>query len=99
MHHRRARPWSFRWFLEHIASGILLLAVVLAATVALTALIITIEELVVLVIRRRLINTYTNIYGNAWTTILWHFLIIFIAVGFWSAIDTFIPAPTKDNEQ
>lgn len=98
MQHRRARPWSFRWILEHIASGFLLLSVIFVASIALTALIIAVEEVVILVIQKRPINTYSNIYGNALTTIFWHFLIIFISVGFWSALDTFIPLHTEKDK-
>ena len=61
----------------------------------LTALIIGIEELIALVVVQRPINTYTNVYGNALQTVLWHFLIVFSLVSFWSAVDTFIPAPPK----
>lgn len=95
MHHPVAKPWSIKWIARHIASFILLTGAVLAAAIALTALIIGIEELIALVVVQRPINTYTNVYGNALQTVLWHFLIVFSLVSFWSAVDTFIPAPPK----
>ena len=95
MHHPVAKPWSIKWIAHHIASFILLTGAVLAAAIALTALIIGIEELIALVVVQRPINTYTNVYGNALQTVLWHFLIVFSLVSFWSAVDTFIPAPPK----
>jgi hypothetical protein len=95
MNHTVAKSWSIKWIAQHIASFILLTAAVLAAAIALTALIIGIEELIALVVVQRPINTYTNVYGNALQTVLWHFLIVFSLVSFWSAVDTFIPAPPK----
>ena len=95
MHHPVAKPWSIKWIAQHIASFILLTGAVLAAAIALTAFIIGIEELIALVVVQRPINTYTNVYGNALQTVLWHFLIVFSLVSFWSAVDTFIPAPPK----
>lgn len=95
MNHTVAKSWSIKWIAQHIASFILLTGAVLAAAIALTALIIGVEELTALIVVQRPINTYTNIYGNALQTVLWHFLIVFSLVSFWSALDTFIPAPPK----
>lgn len=92
MHHKPARPWSIKWILQHILSAIFLFGAVCAAALALTALIIGIEELVVVIMTHHFINTYTNIYGNALQTVIWHFLIIFVFIGFWSALDTLMPA-------
>lgn len=95
MNHTVAKSWSIKWIAQHIASFILLTGAVLAAAISLTALIIGVEELIALIVVQRPINTYTNIYGNALQTVLWHFLIVFSLVSFWSALDTFIPAPPK----
>lgn len=95
MNHTFAKSWSIKWIAQHIASFILLTGAVLAASIALTALIIGVEELIALIVVQRPINTYTNTYGNALQTVLWHFLIVFSLVSFWSALDTFIPAPPK----
>ena len=95
MNHTVAKSWSIKWIAQYIASFILLTGAVLAAAIALTALIIGVEELIALIVVQRPINTYTNIYGNALQTVLWHFLIVFSLVSFWSALDTFIPAPPK----
>lgn len=95
MNHTVAKSWSIKWIAQHIASFILLTGAVLAASIALTALIIGVEELIALIVVQRPINTYTNTYGNALQTVLWHFLIVFSLVSFWSALDTFIPAPPK----
>ena len=95
MNHTVAKSWSIKWIAQHIASFILLTGAVLAAAIALTALIIGVEELIALIVVQRPINTYTNIYGNALQTVLWHFLIVFSLVSFWSTLDTFIPAPPK----
>lgn len=95
MNHKTAKAWSLRWIAQHLASFILLIGAVLAAAV-LTVLVIAVEEVIALVFAQRLINTYTNVYGNAWTTIAWHFVIVFSLVTFWSAVDTFIPEPTEE---
>ena len=95
MNHTVAKSWSIKWIAQHIASFILLTGAVLAASIALTALIIGVEELIALIVVQRPINTYTNTYGNALQTVLWHFLIVFSLVSFWSALDTFIPTPPK----
>lgn len=97
MNHTVAKSWSIKWIAQHIASFILLTGAVLAASIALTALIIGVEELIALIVVQRPINTYTNTYGNALQTVLWHFLIVFSLVSFWSALDTFIPAPPKNS--
>lgn len=91
MRNTTAKPWTIKWVLQHLASGVLLAGAVLAAAVALTSLIIAIEQLVALIFVHHTINTYTNVYGNAYQTIFWHFLIIFFLVAFWSALDTFTP--------
>lgn len=93
MHNIESKPWSFRWIMQRIGSAILLIGAVTAAEVALTTLIIGVEELISLVILQRPINTYTNTYGNAFQTVLWHYLIVFVVVAFWAALDTFIPEP------
>lgn len=93
MHNIESKPWSFRWIMQRIGSAILLIGAVTAAAVALTTLIIGVEELISLVILQRPINTYTNTYGNAFQTVLWHYLIVFVVVAFWAALDTFIPEP------
>ncbi|CAM4255412.1 hypothetical protein [Weissella hellenica] len=91
MNHKAAKAWSLRWIAQHLASLILLIGAVLAAAIALTALVIGVEEIIALIFAQRFINTYTNVYGNAWLTIFWHFTIVFSLVTFWSAVDTFIP--------
>jgi len=97
MNHKAAKAWSLRWIAQHLASFVLLIGAVLAAAIALTALVIGVEEVITLIFAQRLINTYTNIYGNAWSTIFWHFTIVFSLVTFWSAVDTFIPE--KNNNK
>jgi len=97
MHNIDSKPWSFRWLLQHIGSFFLLIGAVTAAAVVLTTLIIAVEEVISLIAVQRPINTYTNVYGNAAQTIVWHFLIVFIVVTFWAALDTFVPeTPDKD---
>jgi hypothetical protein len=86
-----SKPWSFRWIMQRLGSAILLIGAVTAAAVALTTLIIAVEELLSLIVLQRTINTYTNVYGNAFQTVLWHYLIVFIIVAFWAALDTFVP--------
>jgi len=49
-----------------------------------------------LITMQHLINTYTNIYGNAWATVFWHFIVVFSLVAFWSALDTFVPEPKTE---
>lgn len=88
-----SKPWSFRWIMQHLGSAILLIGAVTAAAVALTTLIIGVEELISLILLQRPINTYTNVYGNAFQTVLWHFLIVFVVVAFWAGLDTFTPEP------
>lgn len=88
-----SKPWSFSWILEHIASAILLIGTVLAAATALTALIIGVEQLAAYAVTQHFINTYTNVYNNAFQTILWHFISIFVVVAFWSLLDTFTDEP------
>jgi hypothetical protein len=95
--HTTTKPWAMKWLAQHIASGILLAGAVLAAAAALTTLIIAVEELIVLVVSHRWINTYTNIYGNAVQAVAWHFLIVFFLVAFWSALDTFTPDLKGDS--
>ncbi|MCW0953787.1 hypothetical protein OIT44_06960 [Weissella ceti] len=90
-----SKPWSFRWLMEHLGSAVLLIGAVTAAAVALTTLIIGVEELISLIVVQRPINTYTNAYGNALQTVLWHFLIVFVVVAFWAALDTFTAEPTE----
>lgn len=86
-----SKPWSFRWIMQRLGSAVLLIGAVTAAAVALTTLIIAVEELISLIVLQRTINTYTNVYGNAFQTFLWHYLIVFIIVAFWAALDTFVP--------
>lgn len=95
MNHKAAKAWSLRWIAQHLASLVLLIGAVLAAAAALTMMVIAVEEVIALVFAQRFINTYTNVYGNAWTTIAWHFVIVFSLVTFWSAVDTFIPESTE----
>ncbi len=90
MKHVKSLPWSFKWIIEHITSGFLLIFVILISTGMVTFLIISIEELVVFIIKHRLINTYSNVYNNSLETVLWHFCIVLTIIGFWSAIDTFL---------
>lgn len=96
MNHKAAKAWSITWIAQHVASFILLAGAVLAAAIALTALIIAVEEIVALITMQHLINTYTNIYGNAWPTALWHFIVFFSLVAFWSSLDTFVPEPKTE---
>lgn len=98
MHHQPAKPWSITWIAQHIASGFLLAGAVLAAAVALTILIIVLEEVIALIAVHRPINTYTNVYGNAILTVIWHFIIVFSLVAYWSALDTFVDQE-KDIEK
>ena len=98
MNHRAAKSWSVAWLAQHLASFILLAGAILAAAIALTALIIGVEEIVALITMHKFINTYTNVYGNAWATVFWHFLVVFFLVAYWSAVDTFIKKPVPTNQ-
>ncbi|MFL1695842.1 hypothetical protein ACJQWY_03390 [Weissella kandleri] len=77
--------------LENIASILLMIVMVFFAALALTALIIFVEEVITFIVKGRLINTYTNVYGNAVGVVGWHFLIVFFIVAYWSLLDVFHP--------
>lgn len=89
LQHQNKRWWQ--QMIEHLISMILMVVMVLCAALALTILIVLIEEIVVFIEKGRLINTYTNVYGNALGVIGWHFLIIFFIVAYWSLLDVFHP--------
>ncbi|MDR3241485.1 MAG: hypothetical protein LBT37_04880 [Lactobacillaceae bacterium] len=84
-----------RILLENIMSVILMIITVFFAASALTALIIVIEQVVVLIVKGRLINTYSNDYGNAWGVVMWHFLMIFLVISYWSLLEVFNPLVKK----
>ncbi|WP_057755667.1 hypothetical protein [Weissella kandleri] len=81
--------------LENIASILLMIVMVFFAALALTALIIFVEEVIIFIVKGRLINTYTNVYGNAVGVVGWHFLIVFFIVAYWSLLDVFHPLVYK----
>jgi hypothetical protein len=64
---------------------------VIFAGIALTALIVFVEEVVVFIWKGRLINSYTNTYGNAVYVLFWHWLLIFLFISYWAALDVFLP--------
>ena len=97
MQNIKTKPWTWRWLSQHLASFLLLLVVIVVATATLTALIISVEEALVLLVAHRPINTYANAYGNAFQTVLWHFLLVFTVVAYWALLDTFTPEP-KNTE-
>lgn len=83
--------------LENIASILLMIVMVFFAALALTALIIFVEEVITFIVKGRLINTYTNVYGNAVGVVGWHFLIVFFIVAYWSLLDVFHPLVYQDE--
>lgn len=95
LQHQNKSWWQ--QMIEHIISVILMVIMVLCAALALTILIVLVEEIVVFIEKGRLINTYTNVYGNALGVIGWHFLIIFFIVAYWSLLDVFYPRVPKDK--
>ncbi|MCM0582680.1 hypothetical protein H9L19_04575 [Weissella diestrammenae] len=87
----RHKKTKRRLVFENIASVVLMIITVFFAASALTALIISIEQVTVFVMKGRWINTYTNVYGNAWGVVLWHFLMIFLIISYWSLLEVFHP--------